>query len=312
MSERCRKYDEQISAYLDGELSEAEASRLRAHTAACSDCAALLDLLSGLSQALRDDLAEPPAVLADGVMDRIFAWENDHPARETRPAPEPVPISSARKAQHMGRRFAVAACLILVIGAGAYYGMSRFWQETTARRMESVTLEAAAKAPEAAEKENEMALDGAVLFSVTNPDAAPQAAERSSVPAAPAPEPEDKPAEEAAEQYADEAAGPAAAAGGTTAFVQDTYAAARFTWDHPAHVADGEEAAFEALLHSSETPDDVDEAALTSVAAVEYNGVIYEFFLDEASGRLLWKDAAESVNPLPAAGTEDDLFAIIG
>lgn len=330
MSERCHQYDEQISAFLDGELTEKEAAALRAHAASCPDCATLLDLLGGLSDVIRDDMTEAPAALAHGVMERIYAWEESHTADddapiELEPVPiatartqrsyqsetEPVPISKARKS-HWGRNAVAAACLLLVIGGGAYYGMSRHWQETTARNMESITLEAAADvaAPAIAAGEAPMTADGAgIQYSFAAPnDAAPD-----TMPEMPEPE---EVAEEYGvfEEYAVEEAAPAEAEPEAESIGADkqTYAAAAYTLDHPATVPAGRESEFEALLHSPFTPDNVDESALTSIAAVEYNGVLYEFLLDAEGGQLFWKDAAESVFPLPAAGTEEDLWNILG
>src|SRR5699024_3962718 len=63
-----------ISASLDGALTEAEQRRLEAHLASCPACRALMRDLEGIHAALADlPAAEPPARLAEGVMERIRA-----------------------------------------------------------------------------------------------------------------------------------------------------------------------------------------------------------------------------------------------
>ena len=72
--DRCETYTELISASLDGALTEAEQRRLEAHLASCPACRALMRDLEGIHAALADlPAAEPPARLAEGVMERIRA-----------------------------------------------------------------------------------------------------------------------------------------------------------------------------------------------------------------------------------------------
>ena len=75
----------------------------------------------------------------------------------------------------------------------------------------------------------------------------------------------------------------------------------------------GQEAAFEALLTDSGRPDGQPLSPLRTLARVEYRGVIYEFLTDDPDGAsLLWRDAAESVDPVRSAGTPGDLLDLLG
>lgn len=49
----CEEYREQLMAYLDGELDEAEAARFRAHVAECETCREELDKLQRLKEVTR-------------------------------------------------------------------------------------------------------------------------------------------------------------------------------------------------------------------------------------------------------------------
>ena len=64
----CEKYIELMSQMLDGELSEEQTSELRAHIASCEDCRKAFDAFTSVSEALSDELCEPPEMLAKGVM----------------------------------------------------------------------------------------------------------------------------------------------------------------------------------------------------------------------------------------------------
>ena len=56
----CEKYIELMSQMLDGELSEEQTSELRAHIASCEDCRKAFDAFTSVSEALSDELCEPP------------------------------------------------------------------------------------------------------------------------------------------------------------------------------------------------------------------------------------------------------------
>jgi hypothetical protein len=69
----CEEYQEMISASLDDELTAEELTELHAHMASCPDCRLMYDAFCGISGAMADDLAEPPAELLSGVMLKINA-----------------------------------------------------------------------------------------------------------------------------------------------------------------------------------------------------------------------------------------------
>jgi anti-sigma factor RsiW len=64
----CLKDESKISAWLDGELSEGEASDVERHLSRCSSCKALADSLQETSRSLariqRDEIAADPGFLA--------------------------------------------------------------------------------------------------------------------------------------------------------------------------------------------------------------------------------------------------------
>ena len=95
----CEARFEQISMLIDGELDEEKAAEVRAHIAACPDCAAVYALLSGVGGALEEDV---PAGLHEKIMKSVDQAER------------------VKKAQ---RRFTVlrpaltaAACLVVIVG----------------------------------------------------------------------------------------------------------------------------------------------------------------------------------------------------
>lgn len=101
----CTRYEELISAALDGELSAGERRELDRHLAECPACAALFNELGAQCAALR----ELDCPFPDGLHDRIL---ENLPGQDAAPAKPPV-----RKAFHWRRWAAVAACLVLVMAA---------------------------------------------------------------------------------------------------------------------------------------------------------------------------------------------------
>lgn len=101
----CEKYIEMISSMVDGELSPEQEAELRAHIETCPDCRRVFDAFSNISSALSDDLEEPPEALAKGVMFRIRG------------------ISGGKRPRRFifGRFTAIAACIALLLIAGAKY-----------------------------------------------------------------------------------------------------------------------------------------------------------------------------------------------
>lgn len=67
----CSRYDEMLSALIDGELSEAEVRELRAHLETCADCQRYLQLLETMHEGLCHELPDPPEALRRGVAYKI-------------------------------------------------------------------------------------------------------------------------------------------------------------------------------------------------------------------------------------------------
>ncbi len=66
----CDKYQDLISCYIDGTISEEDRQRLFKHIESCEDCAQLLEIYSDISRTMADD-AEPPEELLSGVMSGV-------------------------------------------------------------------------------------------------------------------------------------------------------------------------------------------------------------------------------------------------
>lgn len=60
-----------LSEYLDGELCEDQRRRLESHTSICPQCTRVLATLRHTLERLRMLSADPPAGLADGVVERL-------------------------------------------------------------------------------------------------------------------------------------------------------------------------------------------------------------------------------------------------
>lgn len=93
-----------ISCLIDGELSQAEQSFVREHIAACPECRSVYDAFSAVSAQLHEE--EP---LPDGLHEKIMSGIKAKPKKKT----GIVWI----------KYLSVAACLALVIFAGAKSGM---------------------------------------------------------------------------------------------------------------------------------------------------------------------------------------------
>jgi hypothetical protein len=114
-----------IDRLLDGELSEKEEQALRAHMESCEDCRRVYDAYRAVSDALADDLAEPPEGLVPGVILRIDAGEAARKRARTRFGPRRIGL--------------MAACLALMLFAG--YQLDR-WSGNHATSDSASTLQA--------------------------------------------------------------------------------------------------------------------------------------------------------------------------
>ena len=97
----CSYYQELISRMLDEDLSPVEQGVLEAHLPNCEACAAMYKSFSALSQALEDQLEEPPESLRYNVMAEIRRAEIRKKNRLSRP---------------MKIILSTAACLALIAG----------------------------------------------------------------------------------------------------------------------------------------------------------------------------------------------------
>jgi len=117
----CERYEQQISALLDGELPEKERSELKAHLQACASCAATYRMFSNLSAVMQDMEAEPPADLTDRILAQIEKEKI-------------VPIESARPKKRSWKTFAaMAACLAVIVGVVAFVGPGRIASNVPAK-----------------------------------------------------------------------------------------------------------------------------------------------------------------------------------
>ena len=67
----CTEFQDLISAYVDGELTEADKASLEAHMSACADCSAILEIYRSISTAVDGSLEPAPESLHTGVMEKI-------------------------------------------------------------------------------------------------------------------------------------------------------------------------------------------------------------------------------------------------
>ncbi len=304
MSTHCEHYQELISRMLDGDLSPEETDALREHIRSCAECRALAAAFSGLCLSLREDDAEPPISLADGVMNLIRAYEAEKTAE-----PEPISrhrASRSRKKKHPFRSALVAACLVLVIGAGA---MTTFVGRGGSAKDAAMEIAPAAAVYRAT---SDSAVNtGAGIAEAAVEEAAPEAAAPMALaeeaPAAPAPMPDESAAAPmAAPQEAPMEEIAEAEAYSIQLTAEDGAPLTGFSLSSPAYVPAGSETAFDALISEGGA---YPELSYHPFFYVEHNGVIYEFMTDENDEFLLWRDAAEGF-PHLSQGSFDDLWAI--
>ena len=100
----CEYYRELISCMLDGELDEAQRSELEEHIAECAECAAVYKAFASVSEALDENMQEPPENLLDNVMQRIGEKQS-------------------KKKSPWLKLLPVAACAAIVIFAGVKSGI---------------------------------------------------------------------------------------------------------------------------------------------------------------------------------------------
>jgi len=105
--ERCERYLEQISCYVDGELGTEEQAELLRHLEACPACMGALVAYQTMSAGIQDAEVEPPAHLVEDVMARIAATQ----------------LVRARPKRPYLRRFVAAAAVFAVVGVIGFYSI---------------------------------------------------------------------------------------------------------------------------------------------------------------------------------------------
>ncbi|MEG2222405.1 MAG: zf-HC2 domain-containing protein, partial [Oscillospiraceae bacterium] len=160
----CEEYVAALSAFVDGELSEAESGLLRAHLASCPGCRAYLADLRAM-QAAFPPMETAPVDFAAGVMARIQGGTVK-------------PRSRRRLYPLLG---AVAACLVLLVTVGLF----------------PAPPAAPSAAPPQATQEAPRMRDTANEFAIADSDSAPALVDSAPAPADTAPESAAAPADAA-------------------------------------------------------------------------------------------------------------------
>ena len=96
----CERFEEQLSALLDGELSGEEEAEARAHMAACPDCRAMYEAFAAVGDAIGGQ--DVPDTLHDGIMEKVRAAEKAGRTQHTIVRLRPI--------------LAAAACLVVLVG----------------------------------------------------------------------------------------------------------------------------------------------------------------------------------------------------
>ena len=96
----CERYEQMISALLDGELSREEEAELRRHIASCPDCAAMYEAFAAVGTAIRGQ--EVPDTLHEGIMSKVRAAEKASRTQSKIVRLRPI--------------LAAAACLVVLVG----------------------------------------------------------------------------------------------------------------------------------------------------------------------------------------------------
>ena len=96
----CERYEQMISALIDGQLEPEEEAEVRAHMESCPDCAAMYEAFVLVGAAIREQ--DVPDTLHEGIMAKVRAAEK---ARNTQ-----------NKIVRLRPILAAAACLIVLVG----------------------------------------------------------------------------------------------------------------------------------------------------------------------------------------------------
>ena len=157
----CQTYQEQISAWIDGELDKSQRAELTAHLRTCRACSETYRAYRNLSALLSEAVEAPPADLTARIMDRVRAESIPYevPAaaesEAAEGAPAITPIQAARprrkKRSAIAPLFAAAACLAVIVGVISFVGPARFASTAPASMSLSQQTENAPKAEDTEE-----------------------------------------------------------------------------------------------------------------------------------------------------------------
>lgn len=275
MSMNCADYSDLILRLPDADLTPDEAVLLRQHLKTCPNCRRVFRAVENAANDLLET-EEPPAILAENVMSRIhFHGVKEESVNVRTNANKGQKVRKKHARRRFGKVLAIAACFAIILGGGGYL---------------ATRLLGAIDAANSAKSEAVVLEEPHTLMNAAAEISAPEAAEA---------------------EFAADAGGavfsPAEEADNAQAAVRHP----EYTWEHPAQVPEGREADFEALIQDAGWPDGVPQTDWKVFAAVEYQGVIYEFLTDPAEEYLLWRDAAETVVAIHSPGTVEALWAVI-
>lgn len=106
----CEAYQEHLSAYVDGELNDAEISKIKAHLEGCAECLALHELFLEIKSETQNSAESAPPELLVGVMNQVRNMPV--PGQIIKPEKKPISMRTI-----LTRYAPLAACLAIVIFA---------------------------------------------------------------------------------------------------------------------------------------------------------------------------------------------------
>lgn len=303
----CEQYEELIDALLDEGLTAEQEAALREHVRTCPSCRRLFTAVTAATRVLREEeLAQPPASLAEGVMARIAQAEADE-GGESGATAAPVPIRP-RHAQSRRRspwvRWGAAACLVLAAGGAVFAlrGGLRGGAKSAAPQMAAMDTNGAA----VYQIPGEDAKDGARDVGAAIPEAAPESEETANSGMGGMADS----AMSAADEAVPEAAGDSGAAvpspsptPAAPVIIRDAARAEAGT------VPPENREALLALLEGGE-PAGGTTADWDMLFTADIDGLTYTFATDEEGRALVWWDSA-GTGPIRSGGTLDDLRALM-
>jgi len=107
---------ENISALIDGELSESELAELESHLSTCENCSAIHELYKEMSHGIGESCEDPPESLCANVMDAIRAQDKQAVSDGTPPI-EDKKKSKSKPIVYLRRYLPAVACLAIILMA---------------------------------------------------------------------------------------------------------------------------------------------------------------------------------------------------